>query len=354
MAVRSTHHVVAEGERFGARLTDRLQRSEGGDVVLATAFFTHGAFQEIRDRLVSALEAGTSLTALLGRFDFITEPRGVRALLKLAGKYPTQVRVLFDRDYGFHYKLALFRHKGQVAVLLGSSNLTPKGLSGAGEINAEILNQWTLYRDLLKDVNARVARGELAIDALPDYERRYRQAKKWRDARFRAEKRGYARWKHASRTLLTPRRLSAEELSPLAHCNVNFLSDDQVLKKNAAKRRREDQRQGLSFPSAWIETPASFARRLKEGDTFLISDDIDRVIGLATVKALPKVMAESGREVKLIFYRYQPGRKLKLPSQERYAKVCAEMHLGAKEVLKRDATATALKVLQRLVKRAAK
>ena len=239
-------------------------------------------------------------------------------------------------------------------MLVGSSNLTPKGLGGVGEINTEILNQRNLYRDFAKDLSARVARGDPAATALAAYEVHYRRNKKWRDARHRAEQRGNALWKAASRVAPAPRRLAVGELSPLVHCNIVELVDDQVLTDNATQQRRKDNRQGLSFPKAWIQVPAAFARLLEEGDTFLISDDVNHRIGLASAKALRKVIDERDRKVSVIFYRFQPGRRVSLYSEARYAKARSDMRLGSKEVLQRDGAATALKVLQHLVKRAAK
>ena len=75
------HHVISETESVARRLRDRLSTCTEGWI--ATAFFTYGAFDELRDAIEDALGRGATLTFLLGRYDYVTEPRAVKALLRL-------------------------------------------------------------------------------------------------------------------------------------------------------------------------------------------------------------------------------------------------------------------------------
>ena len=100
-------HLISEEETFKKRLIERLGNSTYA--ILASAFFTYGAFAEIKSSLLDSLERGAKIDFLLGKFDFVTEPRAVRGLLKLSEKFPNQMKIHFDDDFSFHYKIALFK-----------------------------------------------------------------------------------------------------------------------------------------------------------------------------------------------------------------------------------------------------
>jgi HKD family nuclease len=117
------HHVISDAESIRARLLDRLETCSDG--VIATAFFTHGAFQELKDAIRAALNRGATLRFLIGRYDYVTDPNAVKELLRLGTQKNSQLQVRFDADFLFHYKLALFRDEGRYVVIVGSSNLTP-------------------------------------------------------------------------------------------------------------------------------------------------------------------------------------------------------------------------------------
>src|SRR5262249_12005068 len=136
MGSAAVYHFIPEEETIERRLQSRLARCQ--QCVLASAFFTLVAFHSLRSSLVQALKQGARVQFLLGRFDFVTEPRAVDALLRLTHEYPEQLHIYFDADFGFHYKLATFKSGSKEIVIIGSSNLTPKGMSTVGEANLEI------------------------------------------------------------------------------------------------------------------------------------------------------------------------------------------------------------------------
>jgi hypothetical protein len=353
MSRRTVHHAVSEFEGFGRRLRERLLKCQTAAV--ASAFFTYAAYKEMAESLDVALASGAHLTFLLGRFDYITEPKAVRALLRLNRSYPDLIKVVFDRDFGFHYKLAVFDGKSHTAVLIGSSNLTAKGFSGRGEINVEIINQRRLYKDLSSDLMDRVVSAEPAASALPAYEALYRQHRKWRNARKRIERAGYARWR---RRVLHPRPVESndwDELDAIAHCNISGYVDDKKIKQNVAQVRKTAARRGLSIPAAWIHVPAVFAKLIADNDIFLITDDMRQSVGFATAKKVAPVIGENDRRAHIIFYRYSRGQKLVFDGGARYERLLALMRLGSKELLKRAAIRRVAKVLlPRLKRRSAK
>lgn len=197
MAPPPMYHFIPEAETFERRLLVRLGSCRQS--VLASAFFTMGAFQSIKQSLNEAMARGAQVTFLLGRLDFVTDPRAVDALQAISNKYKEQLHVYFDADFAFHYKLAIFACKHRNVVIIGSSNLTPKGLGTIGEANLEISGNPSVYSqasDLLRD---RVARAIRAQDGIDDYRRRYRRAMKYRRARSRWYARSKRAWHQAHR-----------------------------------------------------------------------------------------------------------------------------------------------------------
>ncbi len=122
MSPVSVYHFIPEEETFETRLLNRLEACQ--EAWLATAFFTGGAFKALKPALLDALAAGAKVKFLLGRFDFVTEPKAVSDLLQLSKDHENQLAVYFDSDFGFHYKLALFKVKKKQIVIIGSSNLS--------------------------------------------------------------------------------------------------------------------------------------------------------------------------------------------------------------------------------------
>lgn len=347
--MKSESYVIAlPSGRFGDRLTTRLKRARRA--ILATAFFTQDACEELLDPLQTALALGAKIGILLGRYDYVTEPRAVRALLEIAQHHPGRLDVRFDAEFRFHYKAATFfeRH-GRCAAMLGSSNLTPKGMNGLGELNLELLNHAATAKRIHAHLADRLADGLPAAAVLPDYEERYLYYAKLRTALARARGAGERRWRR--RRPATP-SAALGDLDRMAHCHVTEWERDPTLRDNANQRHDEvEAEEGISIPGTHLITPASFARRVKRGNTFLITDDLDRTIGLAVCTLANQVVKDSrDRNAYVTFYRYRRGGVVSFKTQTQYRRARALLRVGDKEVLKARAVATVVEVVTRLVR----
>jgi HKD family nuclease len=140
------YHIISEEETFGYRLKSCLENCH--TAFIATAFLTKSAVIEIEEQLRTALNNEAHITLLIGRYEYVTEPLAIRKLLAITKAYKGKkgsLQVFFDSDYGFHFKLALFKNSNSYTTIIGSSNLTGKGLSSKGENNLEIENHKGLY-----------------------------------------------------------------------------------------------------------------------------------------------------------------------------------------------------------------
>jgi HKD family nuclease len=338
------HHVISETETFGRRLLDRIETCS--EAFIATAFFTKGAFDELRDAVRDALRRKAAMTFLLGRYDYVTDPAAVTALLRLARLPSARLRVLFDGDFYFHYKLALFRDEGRQVVILGSSNVTPKGLSSKGEDNVEIFGEKALYDRLKKDL---WDRAETAYDAekeLAEYSRLYRKYKRLRVARNRANRAGARRSRKPTRQS-TP-RLDLSAMRRLVYCNIDDTVDDDKITQNAEREVRRARKSGLSFPNIWFQGARRDQRLYKPRERFLIANDINRIIGIASCTKVAEVLDGNSRRTYIVFYRYERRRKFKINKEESYLKFRSHLRAGNKDVLGPAAIRTAQEVLKRL------
>ncbi len=298
------YHYIPEEETFAQRLNARLEDCE--EAIIASAFFTFGAFQQIKPSLETALAGKAKIKFLLGRFDFVTEPRAVKGLLSLASKYPNQLSIYFDGDFGFHYKLARFKNAEESVVFIGSSNLTPKGLASAGEVNLEIVNNASVFKQTGKTLNGRITIALEGGKYLDEYQVKYNQAKKYRRQR--------RNWEKSGRSKLTGKRKFKQKrwVVPLGEtyqfCRVGDYVDDETLKENVKKTRKEKIARGMSFPNQWIHLgKKTDARNYQENQIFFVLDDNARCMGFARCNKIIYVMNSEGREQSVLFYRYLQG-----------------------------------------------
>lgn len=297
------YHYIPEEETFAQRLNARLEDCK--EAIIASAFFTLGAFQQIKPSLKTALADGARITFLLGRFDFVTEPKAVSGLLSLASKYPNQLSIYFDGDFGFHYKLARFKSAKARVVFIGSSNLTPKGLASAGEVNLEIVNNASVFRQTGKTLNDRI---KVALDAgkyLDEYQFKYNQAKKYRGQRRKWEKSGQSK-------LTGKRKVKQNWTEPVGEefelCWIDEEERDKVLRKNIQKTYVKERSSESFFPNQWVHMDVkSEARRYKEGLIFVVVDDVEYCIGFARCTKNIMVMGSQEKEEPVVFYKYLRG-----------------------------------------------
>ncbi len=302
------YHYIPEEETFAQRLNARLEDCK--EAIIASAFFTFGAFQEFKPSLDLALKGGAKIKFLLGRFDFVTEPKAVKGLLTLASKYPGQLNVYFDGDFGFHYKLARFKNSKASVVFIGSSNLTPKGLASAGEVNLEIVNNAGVFKQAGKILNDRI---QVALDAekyLDEYQVKYNQAKKYRRQR--------RNWEKSGRSKLTGKRKFKQNWTePFGDefelCWMAGYVKDKVLKKNISKAREKSISEGMKFPNQWIHFETkSGNNNYSENQQFAVLDDNAHCLGFAQCTKIIHVMDSKGSERPVLFYKYLRGWRIKL------------------------------------------
>lgn len=316
MGGRAVYHLIPEEERYVTRLTARLATCR--EAVLASAFLTYGAVEALRESLIATLEQGAHISFLVGRFDFVTEPRAVRSLLKLAAKYPT-LGIQFDSDYAFHYKLALFQLQKKKVAIVGSSNLTPKGLDSLGEVNLEIVGNNTVYNQAREDLGRRIDSSEAAADVIDEYERGYRRAAKLRRLRRNWEARGTRRWTRKGKQRPTYRGPEGTEF-PL--CWFDEPETDNVLAHNIQIDYKQDQKRGLIFPNQWVHLDyREWFRDYQEGADCVVIDGLVHAIGFAVCTRKIRVLNREDRWEPVIFYRFRRGWKATFTSEAKFEQV---------------------------------
>jgi len=302
------YHFIPEEETFAQRLNASLEDCK--EAIIASAFFTFGAFQQIKPSLEAALVGGAKIKFLLGRFDFVTEPKAVKGLLSLATKYPNQLFIYFDSDFGFHYKLARFKNTKASVVFIGSSNLTPKGLQSIGEVNLELVNNTSVFKQTGKILNDRI---QIALDAakyLDEYQVKYNQAKKYRRQRHN--------WEKSGRRKLTGKRLIKRDYTePIGDdfvlCWMGGYVKDKTLNVNIKKAHKRSVTEGNNFPNQWVHFERkSEIRNYSEEQIFAVLDDNAHCLGFAKCTKIIYVMSSKGSEQPILFYKYLRGWREKL------------------------------------------
>jgi PLD-like domain len=337
------HHVISETESIRARLLARFETCTEG--ILASAFFTRGAFLELREGVGDALMRGAKLTFLLGRYDYVTDPKAVTALLRL-GQFPgARLRVLFDHDFSFHYKVALFSDQAKHVAILGSSNLTPKGLSSRGEDNVEIVGEYGLCERLRKDLRKRI---ETALDAeksLPEYSLLYRKYRRLRVAIDRANSTGARKSEKERHWRRRATRLDLSSMDRLVYCGMGGFIEDSKIIGGANREIKRAEKSGVSLPNQWVRVPRAEYPLYKEGGLFLASDDNQRTIGIATCIRTAEVLDSNATRVYLVLYRYARGWKCQFPTENSYVRHLKALRVGNRVVLGRAAVRAVEKLL---------
>jgi len=247
--------------------------------------------------------------------------------------------------------VALFRDGSQKVLIIGSSNVTEKGLSSRGEDNLEIVGEAALYTRLREDILNRLRTAHDAEKLLPEYERNYKKNRWLRVALDRRN--GIAAQQLSGTRQLAARaaRVDLASTQTLTYCNVTGIEDDRKIKAGAKRHVENAEKSGIDLPDQWIRIPSGERRHYKQGVQFLIADDIHKIIGLAVCKEVAEVLDERSHRAPLVFYRYHRGRRFKLPNETTYRKFRTELRAGDKPVLKRAAVRTVNRILRRLARR---
>lgn len=343
------HHLISEAESIRARLLDRLETCSDG--IIATAFFTHAAFQELQDAIRAALNRGATLTFLIGRFDYVTDPKAVAALLRLGKLSNSRLRVLFDADFLFHYKVALFRDESRYVVIVGSSNITPKGLSSRGEDNVEIVGHKGLYDRLRRDLWGRIEAALDAGDELAEYSRLYKKYRRLRTAINRANDAAARKSGNRRRRRMKVAPLDLSTMSRITYCGISGYINDKKINKGADREVAKAKKSGIAVPNKWVKVPSSEFRLYSEGEHFLVTEDDRRIIGIAACTRKAEVLDSNSKRAFLVFYRYSRGRRFRFPTETTYLKQRNSLHAGNKTVLHHAAMRTIERVFSSLSRR---
>jgi len=212
--------------------------------VIATAFLTKAGVAEIEGQICAALDNGAHITFLIGRYEYVTEPKAIRKLLTIQKSYQGRkgnLKIFFDADYEFHFKLSLFRINRGYTVIIGSSNLTGKGLSSRGEDNLEIEGHKGLYNQHLSLLKERISTKLEASKQIDEYAKEYARYKKLRRARNRANNRGANLW--TKRRAISHSEVTA---SSFPFCFVDSYEKDKTLIKHIKQATEPN------IPNQWI------------------------------------------------------------------------------------------------------
>ncbi|MDM7995621.1 MAG: phospholipase D-like domain-containing protein [Acidobacteriota bacterium] len=314
MVSRPVYHFISEDERFETRLLANLKNCLKAK--LATAFFTHDAFRSFAPSLVQALSSGAFVEFLVGTGEYVTEPKALRGLLRIADKFPKQLRVLFDESpHLFHYKIATFKLLHSTAVILGSSNLTSKGLASIGEINLEIRNNRSVYKEASEFLDERIVKATNVEKHLTEYEKRYKRAEKFRRIRKHWTTPSRGGWmKH--RRVTVPVKTDGDCFT---FCWVREQEDDETLIKNIGKERRRAESKGMVLPDQWIHLE-DFAeyRNYRENTAFVLADRLDNSLGFAVCLRKQKILDQNHTLQPVIVYRYKRGEKAKFSKKQKF------------------------------------
>jgi HKD family nuclease len=331
------HHFIPEEETFEYRLRHRLDNCQRA--ILATAFLTWSGFHALKDSIKAALEAGAKITFLIGRFDYVTEPRAVDALLRLRLKHKDKLTVRFDSDYRFHYKLATFKTGGANVVVIGSSNLTGKGLSSVGEANLEIVGHEAVYKDAVNLLDQRIKSAPEADEEIDEYRKAYNRAKKYRKLRQSLMKSGSVRWRKQRKRAPKTDKLTA---STYPFCWTNELEDDETLTDNANREYERQTKSGNYFPQFWFRNN-SVAPLIKENTEFLMLDEAITKprLGIAICTRKIRVLNEHNRRSTVVFFKYRRGLSAGFKDKQESRKLRQKLGI-------RDVTSTSPTVTQRV------
>jgi HKD family nuclease len=323
------YHFILEEEAFERRLRARLENCQLG--IVASAFFTFGAWQSLKPALQQALDSGSQITILLGRYDFVTEPRAVDGLLRMSHKHPTRLFVYFDEDFAFHFKLAVFKGRSRDAVIIGSSNLTPKGLSSIGECNLELMGNSDVVNQAVDILQRRLKVAVPAEKALSEYRRCYQRAKKFRINRSRWLARGGRTWMRTKKskpaTFVPPKGVRF----PL--CWVHEIENDKTLTRNIRSEHAKAKDDGYAIPCQWVHVGKPFARSVEEDATFVVCDSVGRSLGFARCTRNCEVLNDKDRLESVIFYRYRRGWKYRFRSTKRLKRVLSKLRMVDRTVV---------------------
>lgn len=158
----------------GSLISDLLLGADRLECMVA--FAKNSSFDLIRDDLVKRLEAGLNARFAFGLDFYITEPRFLRAMLKLATTYSLKLYIS-NSKFTFHPKIYAFSGRKKNTVLIGSANLTGGGLKLNYEASAVIDDpDKSLTNSIIQHFDELISENEIVLATkahIDKYERLY-------------------------------------------------------------------------------------------------------------------------------------------------------------------------------------
>lgn len=118
-----------------------LAIEEFNDVRIAVAFMSQSGIDTIKSSLEANLQAGGYIEFLVSLDMIVTEPKALQTVYELANRnadIAIYCLAPFNSGVIYHPKLYLFKRGDKVMSIIGSSNLTARGLKTNLEINVVI------------------------------------------------------------------------------------------------------------------------------------------------------------------------------------------------------------------------
>lgn len=103
-----------------------------------SGFITKQGLDTLTPQINRFLERKGKLTVVTGFFQTITDYDSLQLFLSWQQRYNVDINISTFRN--FHAKMYMFVYENTIALSVGSSNLTPNGLSSRGEINTILQN----------------------------------------------------------------------------------------------------------------------------------------------------------------------------------------------------------------------
>lgn len=231
----------------------------------------------------------------------------------------------FDSDFAFHFKLAVFRQRKQKAVIIGSSNLTPKGLNSIGEVNLEIIGNESVFTQAVDLLKHRLQNAIPASESIEEYADAFNRAKKFRQQRRRWENNGQKRFTKKHRSIPSP-RLEGEKY---VFCWIEGTITDKRLRRNIRQEHSNATKAGNPIPWQHVQWGSrTDAKIFKDVDVFFVRDDTRKCFGFAQAIKKTFLLGENDSEEFVIFYRYIRGQKVTFPTRQKYDKALERLKLN--------------------------
>lgn len=118
-------------------ITDSMEGAD--ELIFCVAYWKIEAINIIKNQLASVLMAGKNVTVFASLNEFITEPKALVELHRIAGAYPNFSFYLCKKSPSiFHSKIYYFRKQDTFTAIIGSANFTVGGFLENDEASVKV------------------------------------------------------------------------------------------------------------------------------------------------------------------------------------------------------------------------